>query len=192
MTRTSSLSPDYFEQMFAGNQDPWSFETSAYEAAKYDTTIAALEGRLYTSGLEIGCANGVLTKRLSRHCLRLLAVDVSETALRQASERCSDDANVSFGLMTFPQQAPSDDFDLVILSEVAYYWSDSDLKQAADWIAQHLCKGGDLMLVHWTGETDYPQTGDAAVKALRTGLPFFSMVTAQRHEKYRLDLWRNT
>ena len=41
--------------------DPWEFETSEYEAAKYDATIAALEGRRYATGLEIGCSIGVLT-----------------------------------------------------------------------------------------------------------------------------------
>ena len=192
MTRTeSSLVPDYFESMFLSDEDPWNLESSPYEQAKYDHTIHALAGRTYAHGFEVGCAKGVLTRKLAPCCDTLFAIDVSGVALKAARQRCTPFAHVSFANMTFPELTPDHIFDLIVLSEVVYYWSDRDIRRAGEWIYQHLSPGGDLLLVHWTGETDYPQTGDDAVAKLHDALTAKAdLVTAQRREHYRLDLWR--
>ena len=69
------LTAGYFDELYAGDPDPWGFETSAYEQAKYAATIDALEGRRYATALEIGCSIGVLTARLAPSegncCVRL-------------------------------------------------------------------------------------------------------------------------
>lgn len=187
-----SLTPDYFERMYAETSDPWGFETSAYEAAKYDRTIAALGGRRYLRALEVGCANGVLTRRLAAHARELFAIDASATALDRARERCADLKNVRVQRMTFPLDAPVDcRFDLVVLSEVAYYWGNDDLALAAAWLLSHLAIDGELLMVHWTGETDYPQTADEAVEGLSAGFEGGpEVLRAERAAQYRLDLWR--
>lgn len=193
MTRPpTSLGPDYFERMFQDTADPWELETSAYERAKYDHTIAALHGRTYARALEIGCAKGVLTERLAAQCHALLAVDISQTALEAARTRLAQRDHVVFERMAFPQQTPAASrVDLIVFSEVVYYWSDADIVQAADWIAGNLATGGDLLLVHWTGETDYPQSGDDAVAKLEHALgAAVGVVTQERCPDYRLDLWR--
>lgn len=195
MTRhKDSLGAAYFEDMFRNTTDPWDLETSAYEQAKYDRSIAALSERIYGLGFEVGCAKGVLTSRLAAQCHALLAVDVSETALEAARLRCAEWEHVSFGRMAFPQQAPAGAaFDLIVLSEVVYYWDDGDIVRAGTWVAEHLAPGGDVLLVHWTGDTDYPQSGDAAVNKIRAALDdSIDTVRAERQSRYRLDLWRKT
>lgn len=193
MTRHSGTMPsDYFERMFQGTADPWDLDSSPYEKAKYDHSIATLAGRTYTQGFEVGCAKGTFTQRLALHCRALLAVDVSETALQAARMRCAAHDGVRFDQMAFPEQVPSiDNINLLILSEVVYYWDDADIWRAADWIATHLAPGGDILLVHWTGETDYPQSGDGAVSKLHAALgPAIAVRKAERCPHYRLDLWR--
>jgi SAM-dependent methyltransferase len=193
MTRhKQSLDAAYFEGMFQGAADPWDLETSPYEQAKYAHTLQALAGRTYELGFEVGCAKGVLTQGLADHCRALLAIDVSETALEAARERCAPIDHVAFAQMTFPKQAPiGSAFDLILLSEVVYYWDDADIGRAADWIGSHLAPGGDLLLVHWTGETDYPQSGDDATFKLQAALgQSIAIVAADRQDQYRLDLWR--
>jgi predicted TPR repeat methyltransferase len=186
----ASVPPVYFEEMFAGNPDPWQFETSPYEHEKYDTSIGALAGRRYHRTFEVGCANGVLTERLAAICDKLLSVDVSSSALATAGTRNKQTPHVHFQELVFPGQTPDGSFDLIVLSEVVYYWSSADIATAAEWISQRLEAGGDLLLVHWIGETDYPQTGDGAVEQLRKRLPAMKIIRADRYEKYRLDLWR--
>ena len=50
-----SLPPRYFEELYAARDDPWEFETSAYEVAKYDASLVALPRPRYRSALEYGC-----------------------------------------------------------------------------------------------------------------------------------------
>ena len=192
MRREHTLTADYFEELFATDPDPWSLESSPYEAQKFEDTIKALDGRHYHNALEIGCAGGMLTTRLAAVCDALLAVDLSATALRRAILRCAHLSNVRFERRGFPNDAPTTSaFDLIVLSEVAYYWDAADTEKMAQWLASALLPGGDLLLVHWLGETDYPQSGDAAVEGLRQQLKNRVTVVRQtRPEPYRLDLWR--
>lgn len=192
MRRSQTLAPDYFEQMYRDAPDPWRFETSDYERAKYDATLAALGPRAYPRGLEVGCSIGVLTERLADRCADLLALDVSPTALAKARLRCAGRPNVRFEECAVPESLPSSTgFELIVLSEVVYYWDRSDGAAAARWLGSALAVGGDMLLVHWTGETDYPQSADDAVATFRAALPVgMTAVQEVRTADYRLDLWR--
>jgi hypothetical protein len=58
-------------------------------------------------------------------------------------------------------------------------------------VGASLAPGGDCLLVHWTGDTDYPLSGDAASDAFIAAASPFAVVTRQeRTERYRLDLLR--
>jgi SAM-dependent methyltransferase len=192
MRHQTSLDAAYFEQMFRDSPDPWGFETSAYEQAKYAHTLSALDGRRLDHALEVGCANGVLTALLAPYCERLLAIDVSETALERARTRCGDLPQLAFERIAFPRQTPDEtSFDLLLLSEVVYYWDDGDLQRTAEWMAGAVAPGGTVLLVHWTGDTDYPQTGDGAVQKLHAMLADrIDLLRTDRQPQYRLDLWR--
>jgi SAM-dependent methyltransferase len=191
MRRERSIAPDWFEHLFREQGDPWHFETSAYERAKYDHTLASLPRDRYEAALEVGCANGVLTQRLAPRCADLLALDVSPTALEAARRRCANQPHVRFEQRQMPADAPDGCFDLVLLSEVIYYWDRDDLARAAAYLGEHVRAGGDVLLVHWTGDTDYPLSGDEAVDGLKSLLGGqFGMLLAERRERYRLDLWR--
>ena len=185
-TATGSLAPGYFDRLYAAHGDPWSFASSPYEAGKYAATLAELPRLRYRSGLEVGCAIGVLTARLSAHCDRLLALDVSESALRRARARCAGLA-VRFQQRTLPDETPSGPFDLVMLSEVGYYWSAADLGDAQARLAAAAVPGAHLVLVHYTGETNYPLTGDAVHDAFLSD-PAWSPLRTRCEASYRLDV----
>jgi SAM-dependent methyltransferase len=189
--RTRSLEPQFFEDLYTQERDPWSFETSPYEHERYRVTVQAAASPPAERCLELGCSIGVLTRQLATITSRLLATDVSATALRLAEQRCADLANVSFRCVSTPDQNFEGAFDLIVLSEVVYYWDDRDLDLVATGIFSALDPGGRLLLVHYLGETDYPKSGDEAVEALAARLaPHFSTAFALRNDKFRLDLWR--
>ncbi|MFL9841892.1 SAM-dependent methyltransferase [Sphingomonas sp. ST-64] len=187
-----SLDAAYFEGIFASDDDPWDLASSAYERAKFDRTIAALGDRRYHRAIEIGCAHGVLTHRLLALCDTLLALDISAAALDKARSRLGNPPGLTLRQMAFPREAPgADGFDLALLSEVAYYWSVADLQRAAQWLAAHVTPGGHILLVHYIGATDYPQTGDGTVLILKDALrEVIAEEASERHARYRLDLWR--
>lgn len=186
----ASLPASYFDAVYDAREDPWDFETSAYERGKYARTLAALPEPRFGRAFEVGCSIGVLTQALADRCDALLAVDVSEKALAKARVRCARLPQVRFARMAFPAERPPGPFDLILLSEVAYYWSLADLRSALDWCAGALAPGGALVLVHWTHPVhDYPLHGDTVhEEALARTAAKLDRQHAERHADYRLDV----
>lgn len=184
-----SLEEAYFERLYAAADDPWHFRTSRYEREKYAATLAALGERRFARAFEIGCSIGELTAMLAPRCNALLAVDISERAVVLARRRCSAHANLRIVKMTFPREFPPGRFDLVVLSEVGYYWSDCDLALAKNRIAT-IAAGGLLQLVHFLPKVDeYVRDGDS-VHAAFIGDERFAPVFAVRRERFRIDVLR--
>ena len=171
------LGAEFFDDLYAHDPDPWGFETSDYERAKYDATLAALDGRHYARGLEIGCSIGVLTERLSPHVDDLLAVDVSAAALDRARARLP---RVRFERREIPEEFPDGRFDLIVCSEVLYYLDPPAFEATLDRLH------GTVLPVHWRHPTRrYPLRGDEVHERLaaRFGPPAYSRATPD----YRLD-----
>ncbi|GAB3688979.1 SAM-dependent methyltransferase [Spirosoma flavus] len=193
-TPNNTLNQQYFDDVYKANEDPWSFETSPYEQQKYEATLAALPNKQYDSAFEIGCSIGVLTQMLAPKCHRLLSVDASELPLKAARKRLADYPTVTIQQMAIPDQFPDGSFDLILLSEVGYYFSYSDLARVRQLLIDHLRPNGHLLLVHWTPVVhDYPLTGDQVhdffLETSRPGGQLTHLLN-QRADTYRLDLFQ--
>ena len=183
-----SLPPSYFKRVYDNSSDPWDFQTSEYEASKYADTLESLPAARFDNALEIGCSIGVLTCKLAQRCDALLSIDVSDRALEAARARCASQKHVQFRRMEFPREAPDGFFDLVLVSEVAYYWQREDLERAATVLAAHQQAGSHLLLVHFTDLVpDYPLTGDQ-VHSAWLERPEWKPVNGHRCAHYRVDL----
>jgi protein-L-isoaspartate O-methyltransferase len=191
VNQPQSLPPSYFDALYQTDPDPWKFATSEYEAEKYAATIAALPRR-YNSALEIGGSIGVLTQQLAEVCDAVLSIDVSPLAQNQAIQRCRDLPQVRFEIMQFPQAVPSENFDLILVSEVGYYWCPVDLQTAQHRIFDRLEPNGQLLLVHWLPRSpDYPLTGDEVHDYFCQFVPTqLQHLQHQRTDRYRLDLFQ--
>ena len=184
-----STRPEYFEEIYTRDADPWGYVTSGYERDKYAATLAALPRRRFHRALEIGCSIGVLTQMLAKRCDMLLAIDVSEIPLAIARERCSSTRNVRLRRMRVPGNWPNGAFDLVILSEVLYYQSRPDESATIRKTLRCLRAGAIVVLVHWLGETGTSRSGDAAaVQFIRQSRRRLDIVTTRRNTRYRLDV----
>ncbi len=181
------LERDYFEDLYAADEDPWRFTTSAYERDKYDHTMAALEGRRFARGLEFGCSIGVLTERLAGVCEELVAVDVSERAVASARERLAGRDGVEVERRSLPEETPDGPFDLIVCSEVLYYFDAELLSVVLNELGARLVAGGSLLAVHWRPQTrTYPLQGDEAHELLRLR-PGFELGFSEHTEHYLLD-----
>ncbi|MVN76890.1 methyltransferase domain-containing protein [Hymenobacter sp. HMF4947] len=189
----NTLPPNYFDDVYRASEDPWAFTSSPYEREKYAATLAALPRPHYARAFEIGCSIGVLTAQLANRCGHLLSVDVSEAALAQARQRCAALPQVELRKLQVPSEFPTGQFDLIMVSEVGYYWSPADLARAADQMLAALPPTGQLLLVHWTPVVpDYPQTGDEVHDFfLQKTQPGGALrhLHGHRADKYRLDLF---
>jgi predicted TPR repeat methyltransferase len=159
-----SRGPAHFGRLYDASADPWRFRESTYERAKYRQTIAALEGRSFSSAFEVGCSIGVLTRMLAPRCAALLAVDIVEQPLTAARAACADQPWVRFARMQVPGEWPDETFDLIVLSEVLYFLSPADIAAVADRIAGSLVQSGVVLLVNWRGSSDDPCTGEEAAR----------------------------
>ena len=147
------LRGEFFDDLYAKDPDPWDFETSPYEAAKYAATITALEGRRYTRALEIGCSIGVLTTALREQVDR--AARRSTCPRRRSTQPVSGTRPSASSDARSPRTSRTADFDLTVASEVLYYLDAPALQATLDRIQ------GTLLAVHWRGPTErYPFTGD--------------------------------
>lgn len=163
---TPRLPDAYFDEMYVGTEDPWQLSTRWYEQRKYAITLGLLPQRSYRHGFEPGCSIGTLTAQLARRCDRVTAVDVAAAALHSADARlrqagCRD--RVTLIRSSLDAAWPPGPFDLLVLSEVAYYLRAETLAAVLRRECPRMAPGANIVAAHWRHPVaDYPLTGDAA------------------------------
>ncbi|MBB2900524.1 LmbE family N-acetylglucosaminyl deacetylase/SAM-dependent methyltransferase [Kineococcus radiotolerans] len=188
----ASLRAEFFEEFYdAHGDDPWGFEDRWYEQRKRALTAAALPRARFRSALEIGCSAGVATVELAARCDRLLALDVAASAVRRARERvvaAGRGDTVETRVACLPREFPDGRFDLVVLSEVAYYCDPPDLRDLLDRITASLTADGVVVACHWRHlVADHPLTGDEVHRELRT-TPGLAVLAHHEEEDFLLDV----
>lgn len=183
------LDREYFEELYTTSPDPWNFETSDYERAKYRRTLDVLGDRRFRRALEAGASIGVFTQMLAGLCDELLAVDVSERAVAAARERLRGLEHVRVERRTLPEEMPEGPFDLILASEVLYYFPREEMLAMLDAFETILAPGGALLAVHWRRETrTYPLQGDE-VHGLLVAHTTLTLTESVAEPDYRLDLF---
>ena len=169
--------------LYARDDDPWQHRSSPYEAAKYRATLAAIPPGPFRCGFEIGCGNGTLARLLAPRCERLFVIDCIPAAVASARAALAAFAHVTVLEGAVPQDLPSIRPDLVVLSEVLYFLSPGDIDALARWLAQ---QGSRVVAVNWTGPTDEPLDGTAAINRLAETL---GKAETQHFAGFRIDVF---
>ena len=185
----ASMDRAYFKEMYELDPDPWEFESSWYERRKYALTMAALPDLRYYSAFEPGCSIGVLSALLAERCDHLLATDILPDVLDRARERCSRLENVSVEVRAIPEEWPAGPFDLIVLSEIAYYFDRWTLDAIMAHALATASPTATIVGVHWRGETNYPLTGDETHGIINSQALLHRTVHHVEPE-FVLDVWR--
>ena len=183
-----SLGTEHFDRLWRDEDDPWGLESSWYEDRKRAVVLAALPDPRYRRAFEPGCAGGALSVLLAPRCEELLATDVAEEAVDRARARLADKPHVRVERAAVPHEIPDGPFDLVVVSELAYYFGPDD--RAVLWraLTERLTPGGTLLAVHWIREApEYPVTGDEVHDELAR-LDGFARIAEHREADFRLDV----
>lgn len=175
-----------FERQYRADPDPWDLASSRYEQAKYDRTVAALGDCTFPFGLELGASIGVLSERLAPRCGRLITLEPSPTAIDAARRRLELVPNVDVRLGSAPEDVPAWTFDLVVCSEVLYYFCPEELARVLGALDRVMPRGATLLAVHWRGRGTHQLTGDAVHAVLRAR-PGLVRTHGEVHEAYLLD-----
>lgn len=185
MTETSS--PGFFEAKYKADPDPWRFATNDYELGRYSTVISAISGGRYRHAFEPGCSIGLLTQLLAEHCELVYAIDFSPSAAMQAAHRCAHLSNVKVYCASILDPLPANEFDLLVLSEIGYYFSNDEWQRISGQLVDPLPLGATVLAAHWLGSSqDHCISGDEVHEVLR-GHPALRLDHSERHDLMRLD-----
>lgn len=176
-----------FDAFHARHDDPWGLESRWYERRKRALLVAALPRERFAATLELGCASGAVTRELAKRSASVVAVDASEVALDRARRRGAP-GHVRFERHELPEQWPAGRFDLILLSELAYYWTPARLAAALERIDAAATDDAVLVVCHWRPAIDgAPLTGDA-VHAAIAGRRGWRLLSRHREELFTLDV----
>jgi hypothetical protein len=184
----TSTDRQYFVDAYSSDPDPWGFATSWYEQRKYALTVDALPNERYRNAFEPGCSIGVLSELLAARCDRLLATDIVPAVVEEASRRLKTFSHVVVEQRAIPDCWPAEKFDLIVLSEIVYYFDTATLEAITGKVVHSTEKGAHLLAVHWRGETNYPLTGDQ-VHGLIDGCNRLQNIAHYSEANFVLDLW---
>jgi predicted TPR repeat methyltransferase len=180
---------EFFEELYLHDDDPWSFGTSEYELGRYQTTLQALANRRYQRAFEPGCSIGVLTEQLAMISDRVEAIDISSMAVEQAARRCGTLSNVSIRQGALPTDVPSGSFDLIVFSEIGYYFDERQLEAMVDRLIDHMQSGSVFLAVHWLGSSPDHILNGSNVHKIISCSPRLAHEHSEDHTKYLLDRW---
>ncbi len=154
------IDPMSFDAAYASADDPWAFTTSTYELDKYALTIDSLSKERYARCFEPACSIGVLTRQLAVRCDEVVACDGSPIAVARARARVADAPHVEVVAAAIPEWWPSGTFDLIVLSELGYYWNQAGWADVVERCVRSLAAHGEIIAVHWRGSSgDHVQNG---------------------------------
>jgi len=191
----STTDREFFEHLYRATPDPWSFASSDYERRRFARILAFVPQRCFRRVFEPGCSSGELTAALARRCGHVTAIDIAETAVAAARERCRRFDNVDVRLGSVLDEPPRGPFDLVVFSELGYYLSDRDLIDVGSMLASRIEPSGQLLASHWTGRSsDHVLDGARVHAILKENLPLEHFHHEARpwteRDGFVLDIWR--
>ena len=83
----------------------------------------------------------------------------------------------------------ADTFDLIVFSEIGYYFERGVLAEIRDLLIERLAQQGVLVGVHWLGvSADHLLTGDEVHDVLRSGNSL-RMTASRRYDGFLLESW---
>lgn len=179
----------YFEDLYRHNSDPWGYDSHWYEARKRQICLALLTRPRYPKVLEVGCSNGHLSIHLAQRAEQLWCIDVSESAVQLASERLQEFEHVVVENRKIPEDYSIQKFDLILISEMAYYLSASELHQFIEKLKHSLNDDGEILCCHWRHEIqDFELNAEQVHQAFQQHFPFHHYLSLNDPD-FMIDLW---
>ncbi len=143
-------------------RDAWGYEQRAFESKRFDLIMEVMSTVRPKRVLEVGCAEGHLTQRLGSRAEELVACDIVEEALRRARENCRGLDNARFLHLDVRRTWPPGGFDLLVYSDVLYYFTKREVKRVIRESACRVHPGGYFLFANewhdhyrWQTHPDY-------------------------------------
>jgi hypothetical protein len=96
---------------------------------------------------------------------------------------------VSIQVGSLTEGLPPGSFDLLVLSEIGYYFTPRDWNALLDRLIAPLEPGTTVLASHWLGESDDHLMHGDDVHAILRSRRDLRLTQQERHETFRLDRW---
>ncbi|MEC5399891.1 class I SAM-dependent methyltransferase [Uliginosibacterium sp. H1] len=158
----------HFDTLYREQGDPWQVRSQWYEQRKRDLLLAMLPRARYRNAFEPGCGIGELSAELATRSDRVLISDFSPSARATCRERLADYPNVTVADHELPHDWPREHgpFDLIVFSELLYYFDDADARHVHQQCLASLAPDGHVVACHWRQPFDDRQQTSESVHAL--------------------------
>lgn len=197
---TTSLPSDFdprahFQRLYQQDADPWKVRLRWYEQRKRGLLLACLPQQRYHSVFEPACGNGELTAALAQRAERVLASDLSAEAValtrhRLLRESAGDSARVTIRQQCMPDEWPAGAaFDLIVISEMAYYLDEQALLRLRRCCVAGLADGGTLAMCHWRRPFADRRLNTDSVHTVFDATPGLHRLLRHCEDDFLLDVW---
>ena len=147
----------FFDRLWQAG-DYWQLDKDPFERDKYYRQLAHLKDRRYGKILEIGCGSGLFTRALAPLGERVIAIDVSPSAIDRAKKLGTANGVIDFQCASALDFEPKSHgpFDLVVMSETIYYLGWIYTFFEVSWLAAELfdatSPGGRFLMCNSVGK----------------------------------------
>lgn len=178
-----------FDALYRGSDDPYGTRERWYERRKRAIVLASLPRPRFRHAYEPGCGTGELTAALADRCDVLLASDFSPDALRIARARTASLPHVRLARHRLPHDWPvGERFDLVVLSELAYFLPPHEVQALAARCVGTLDDDGVLVACDWLPDFADRASATEAVHAALAA-PGLAQIACHAEDDFCLRVW---
>lgn len=186
-----------FDALYSQNPDPWQVRSSWYERRKRNLLLACLPKERYKTILELGCGTGEMTACLAQRAAIVRAVDLSHIALSRCHHYLETMGiyNVETSCARVPETWPvSGDaaFDLLVISEFAYYLEDREIDDFIEHCQRSLTYGGDWLMCHYLPSFHDRRQDTMHLHQRITDALKKDPIVSHHDEVFLLNIWRKT
>jgi SAM-dependent methyltransferase len=185
-----------FDLMYQAG-DPWASADPRYlyQRRKYDVILGLLPRRQFDRALDLGAGTGLLSRKLAAHANEVVGIDISASAMAQATRDSAHLPQLSFqqgDVLNLPDSLDGG-FDLLVVADTLYYLppplQDTTLKALAQRLARLLRPGGVCLIAnHYFSGADADSRLSRRIHQAFAWSPALTLTAAYRKPFYLVSV----
>ncbi|MBC7967317.1 MAG: class I SAM-dependent methyltransferase [Fuerstia sp.] len=135
-------------------EDAWGYLKNPLHSERLARILARVPAKISGTVLEVGCAEGFVTRQLSPRATQVVACDLSAEAIQRAQRFCDGLSNLQFHCVDIRHRIPANDVHVCLVSDVIYYLSAREIREFSIELSRRMSDTGLLVIANeWN--TDY-------------------------------------
>lgn len=138
---------DFYGRYESSNRDSWSYTADPAHLERLQRILKALSPLPGKKVLELGCAEGFITKEIAKQAAQVVACELSPLAAERTRNVCVG-LPVTIIAGDIRTCLPDETFDSILASDVFYYLTTEELTRVASALADSAAEDGRLIMAN--------------------------------------------